>query len=344
MFWMSQADEDGTEHGEDIRLDEGYQELQAVHEEHHHETEQGQSGTEYRIHGPSDEDDRRKRQDNGVTSHHVGKQTDHQREGLGDDTEEFDDRHDSHRISLQEGRHIGPEDLLPVLLVAEQVDGQHRTECQEERDVDVARHIGTTREDGQQTQHIGDEDEEEGRQQVGCIGTVVLLADGVLDEVVVDRHHQHLHHTYETLRHILGGVMLLVPTGTAEEDTQHDDHDDPYLQHTLGDADIPRTHTRAVGKPFVDLAVLLLVEVEAHIVLSLFHRLLDARTAEDVPLSGGFAPDDHRQRNADMLAADGGDVPLIGISEVSEHYLLHVYPLTLTGRQRCAGSKKEGEA
>ena len=238
MLGVCQSDEDGTEHGEDISLDEGHQELQTVHEEHHHETEQGQSGAEYRIHGPSDEDDCRKRQDNGVTGHHVGKETDHQREGLGDDTEQFDDRHDSHRISLQESRHIRPEDLLPVLLVAEQVDGQHRTECQKERDVDVARHIGTTREDRQQPKHIGDEDEEEGRQQVRCVGTVVLFADGVLDEVVVDRHHQHLHHAYESLRHILGGVVLLVPTGTAEEDTQHDDHDNPYLQHTLGDADI----------------------------------------------------------------------------------------------------------
>ena len=100
MFWMSQSDEDGTEHSEDVGLDEGHQKLQAVHEEHHHETEQCQAGAKKCIQRPSDEDDSGERQDNGVTSHHVGKETDHQGEGFGDDTKQLDDRHDSHWIGL----------------------------------------------------------------------------------------------------------------------------------------------------------------------------------------------------------------------------------------------------
>ena len=43
MLRMRESDEDSTEHGEDISLDEGYQELKTVHEEHHHETEHRQS-------------------------------------------------------------------------------------------------------------------------------------------------------------------------------------------------------------------------------------------------------------------------------------------------------------
>ena len=136
--------------------------------------------------------------------------------------------------------------------------------------------------------------------------------------------------------------MLLIPTGTAEEDHQHDSHDNPYLQHALGDADIPRTNTRAVGKTLVDFAVLLLVEVEAHVVVPLFHRLLDARTAEGMPLAGGLAPDNHGQRNADMVAADGGDMPLISVREVAEHNLLHIYTFTLAGRHWRADGKKKG--
>ena len=43
MFGVSQSDEDGAEHGEDVGLDKGHQELQTVHEQHHHETEQRES-------------------------------------------------------------------------------------------------------------------------------------------------------------------------------------------------------------------------------------------------------------------------------------------------------------
>ena len=78
--------------------------------------------------------------------------------------------------------------------------------------------------------------------------------------------------------------------------------------------------------------------------MSLFGCLLDARTAEGVPLTGGLAPDNHGQRNADMFAADSGNVPLISVREVTEHYLLHVYPLTLIGRHRGADGNQEGQA
>ena len=76
--------------------------------------------------------------------------------------------------------------------------------------------------------------------------------------------------------------------------------------------------------------------------MPLLHRLLDTRTAEGMPLAGGLTPDNHGQRNADMLAADGGDMPLISVSEVAEHNLLHIYPFTLAGRHRCADGEKKG--
>ena len=43
MLGVSKSDEHSTEHGEDVGLDESYQELQTVHKEHHHEAEQGES-------------------------------------------------------------------------------------------------------------------------------------------------------------------------------------------------------------------------------------------------------------------------------------------------------------
>ena len=73
--------------------------------------------------------------------------------------------------------------------------------------------------------------------------------------------------------------------------------------------------------------------------MSRFH---DVGTAESVPLAGGLAPDNHGQRNADVLAADGGDVPLIGIGHVTEHDLLHIHTLAFIRRHGCADGKKEG--
>ena len=78
MLGVRESDEHGTEHREDVGLDEGHQKLQTVHEEHHHKTEQCQTGTQERIQRPADEDDSREREDNGMACHHVGKETDHQ--------------------------------------------------------------------------------------------------------------------------------------------------------------------------------------------------------------------------------------------------------------------------
>ena len=126
MVLMGKPDKDGTQHGEDVSLNEGYQKLQQIHEEEHQDAEGIQTETEPDSHRPTEEDHTGETEHHSVACHHVGKETDHQREGLREDTEELDNRHDRCRISLQEQGHIGPEDFLPVLLVGKDVDGKHR--------------------------------------------------------------------------------------------------------------------------------------------------------------------------------------------------------------------------
>ena len=43
VLGVRESNEHGTEHGEDVSLDESHQELETIHEEHHHEAEQGES-------------------------------------------------------------------------------------------------------------------------------------------------------------------------------------------------------------------------------------------------------------------------------------------------------------
>ena len=154
MIFMGKPDEHRTQHGEDVCLNKGHQHLKCIHEEQHDDTESIQTKTKSDTHRPTEEDHAGETQNHSVASHHVGKETDHQREGFREYSEEFDDRHHRNRIGLQEQRNLWPEDLLPVLLVGKDVDGEHRTDCQEEGDIDITRHIRSTREDGDQSDEV----------------------------------------------------------------------------------------------------------------------------------------------------------------------------------------------
>ena len=312
---MGKPDEHRTEHGEDVSLNESHQQLKQVHEEQHDDTEGIQAKTESDTHRPTEEDHAGETEHHGVPSHHVGEETDHQGEGLCEHTEQFDDRHDRSGIGLQEQWHLRPEDLLPVLFVGKDVDGQHRAQRQEEGDVDITRHIGSAREDGNQSDEVTRQNEEEHRQQIRCIRLIVLLTDRRLDQVVVDRHDDHLHRTDKTSGSLALRVVSLIPAGTTEEDTDQYSHHDPNLQHRLGDAQVEGTHFTAVGHTLVDLPMVLLAEEEA---------LGETVSSTEMPLSGILTTDDDRQRDAQVLALVGGDVPLVRVGQVLENDLRYI--------------------
>ena len=110
---LSQGDEDGRQHGEHVGLDESHQQLQTVHEYHQHGTDERKRRAYHGIDLTRDEDDTGQGQNDGMAAHHVGKQTDHQGEGLGENAEQFDDGHHGHG-HLEPGRNGRPEDLLPI--------------------------------------------------------------------------------------------------------------------------------------------------------------------------------------------------------------------------------------
>ena len=160
MLFMGKPDEHRTQHGEDVCLNKGYQHLKRIHKEQHDNTESVQTKTKSDTHRPTEENHTSETQDHSVTSHHVGKETDHQREGLREYSEEFDDRHHRNGIGFQEQRNLWPEYLLPVFLVGKDVNGKHRTYCQEEGDIDITRHIRSTRKDRDQSDEVTCQDKE----------------------------------------------------------------------------------------------------------------------------------------------------------------------------------------
>ena len=50
VFLMGKADEHGTQHGEDVCLNKGHQQLQQIHEEQHEDAEGIQAETESDTH------------------------------------------------------------------------------------------------------------------------------------------------------------------------------------------------------------------------------------------------------------------------------------------------------
>ena len=82
--FLSQADENGGKHREDIGLKKGYKQFQAVHENTQEHGDDYHRAVDCRSHSGRHKDDAGKNEYDGVTCHDIGKESDHQSKGLGE--------------------------------------------------------------------------------------------------------------------------------------------------------------------------------------------------------------------------------------------------------------------
>ena len=155
------ADVEGCEHGKDEGLDVGHQTLQQTdeytHEDTHHGDTTGGNSTED---ASEDEDKCHEAENHDVASGDVCKESNHQHDGLGEDTDDLDQRHE--REYLEPCRNTGGvEDVGPIMAVAADIGNEEGDYSQGGGDGDVAGDIGTCREEGYETQNVTEEDEEE---------------------------------------------------------------------------------------------------------------------------------------------------------------------------------------
>ena len=285
-----------------------------------------------------DEDDAREGEDNGVPAHDVGKETYHQGEGLGENAEEFDDRH--HRHGHFEPRRYGrPKYFLPILAVAREVHHYQCGKCEEESNVDVACHVRAAREYRDKPEEVRDKDEEEGGEEIGRKALVMFLADAGFDEVVVDRHHEHLYQSHETFRRGAVALAAAVPACRTDEDDEHQGGSNPYLHYVFRNGEVPRAHRSAVGQEFVNLAVGFFVEIKTFV--DAVGCMVEAGGTEHVP-TAVLAFHDDGQGDRDMMPVPRSDVPFVSITHVSEHDFLHVYRFIFL--LRCRGSRGKSRA
>ena len=231
---MGQSNEYRAQHGEYKSLDEGYQELEEVHEDHEQEADGADAG-------PRD-DALLKRNENyacqgdcyGVSAEDVGKESNHQCERLGKYTKELDDGDDGDR-HLEPPGYVWPKDILPVVLVAKEVDQQHRAQGKKESDGDITCQVRSSGEDGDESHDVAQEDEEERCQQERSVLMDMLLRDSLLDDIVIDKHGEHLDEPNKAFGRSVTGLLALVPAGAGYKDDDEQDNDYPELHHVLGD-------------------------------------------------------------------------------------------------------------
>ena len=130
----------------------------------------------------------------------------------------------------------------------------------------------------------------------------MLLSHRRTNQVVVDSHHEHFHRTDESSGSLTFLVSFLIPSCAREENGNHHKDNDPYLRHSLGDAEVDRSHLSSVSHLLVDLAVMGSIEEE-----------WSGQTVScaDMPFAGLRAAHDNGQRNADVLTLVCGYVPLV---------------------------------
>ncbi len=313
-----EADEDGAEHGEHHRLDEADKHLEGGHEHTHNDAHGTHAEEDAQCFGGDEEDDAHQRDGDSVSCHDIGKETDHECEGLGEDAYELYRRDE--REGLERHRHIGPEDIFPIMLVAAELHDDKGAEGEEEGHGDVAGDIAAARRERDESHDVAGEDEEETSEQVGTV-FLISLADARFDDVIHHIHHQHLNEAGEAAGCLVARLVAPVPPGGKEDAEQQYNDADEHRRHRLGDRDVERPFLLAVHQ-FHNLPLVVALCGDDEVVGSLpvavgIGMMLECRTAIHMPSRG--AMDDDGEMDDDGFAADVGDMPLIGILDMLQH-------------------------
>ncbi|EAU68425.1 hypothetical protein STIAU_3339 [Stigmatella aurantiaca DW4/3-1] len=234
------ADEQRGEHGEDVGLHEGHEQLQQV-------DAHGEGHADQRHRGVAEhEDEAQQEEQDDVAGQHVGEQTHREGEGLGEQAQDFHRNHDGPQPRGHAARQVAQ-----VAAQARGADAGHLREDegadrQARGDGQVPRGGGHP---GHQAQHVHEEDEEERGEQVGHVPRALLLADVLDGQLVPDEDDEHLEHVgAHPARH----QLALVPVAEAQDEEDEQRRGQPHHHRVLGDGQVqaacaqPRHHLAVV--------------------------------------------------------------------------------------------------
>ena len=123
------------------------------------------------------------------------------------------------------------------MAVAVEGDDKEHHHRQGEGHRDVAREVGAAGEEGHQAQQVGEEDEEECREQEGHEPLVFVLADGALGHIVTYEEDDGLQQGLQAFGGLACTAAVAFGHGKEGEDHQGEDHQ--RGKHVLGDGQVP---------------------------------------------------------------------------------------------------------
>ena len=222
-----------------------------------------------------------------MACHDIGEETDHQGKRLREYSHKLNGRDEGE--SLKGHWHVGPENFLPVMLVATELYDDKRAQGKEESNGDITGHIASAWRKRNKSHDIAGEDEEEASEQ---IGTILLIAFSYtwLDNIVDHIHHEHLNEPCEALGRIVTGLVLAIPAGRQENAQQQYNDTDKHRGHGLRDRDVERTFLLSTYQ-FHNLSLIVTFggygqTMRPHLVSIGIRFFLKSGTAEHMPTSG----------------------------------------------------------
>ena len=168
-----QANEHGSQHGEDVGLNQGYDNLQ------NHDADRNEN--RYRS-NPDRDNQPDQTEQNGndrMAGEHIGKETNGQRERPDHEAHDLNDNDERHEPQRYSGRRERMQKTADAVLLDSHADHEHeRTECQACGDIDIAR---SGRSPWQQAQQVCEQNAGEQRQEVREEGIGLAVQVGPKD-------------------------------------------------------------------------------------------------------------------------------------------------------------------
>lgn len=243
-FGDGHADVERGEHGKDEGLDVGHKAFQEANEDaEEHGNHGDRSADKIAKEVAEDEDDDNEAQDDDVSGRHVGKQSDHKNDGFGEDSHQFDYRHQ--REDFEPCGHPGRiEDVNPIVLVATEVGDDKGDDGENHRYGYAACDVSPCREEGYQSQAVAEEDEEKEREQVGQVFFVFGTNHRNGDAVAHEDHEQFDQGLYAT-GSLIGAFLVACPSNEYQYEQQGTGNHDGGGR--LGDGKVYRLDNAALG-------------------------------------------------------------------------------------------------
>ena len=270
-----------------------------------------------------------------MTGQHVGEESDHQGERLGEYTDKLYQRYERHR-HFEPCRNLRPEDILPVSPSSEKVDYDKGSKGQDKSHGDIAGHIDSSREERYETHEVVDQDKEKHRQEEGREPAPVF-SNSRLYQVLLHCLHSPFHQGRQPARS-LGNLTSAVPACGTQHQGQHYRAVEQECGRSPGQGQVKGPDHAAVGKSLHYFP--LVFSFRSYAESKIRGSFVEFSGRETMP-SGSRTVQYHREVQTDLLLSECPDMPPVTVLKMAQYQLLGAETLFLTGISATGGRHRQ---